>query len=40
MPAAAPLPEAAGRSFVGDGARTLIARTLAARGSSLAPERV
>jgi len=38
-PTAAPLPEAAVRSFIGDGARTLIARTLAARGSSLPPER-
>jgi phosphoglycolate phosphatase len=38
-PAAAPLPEADVRSFIGDGARTLIARTLAARGLSLPPER-
>ena len=38
-PAAAPLPEADVRSFIGDGARTLIARTLAARRLSLPPER-
>ena len=33
-PGAPPLPEADVRSFIGDGARTLIARTLAARGSA------
>jgi phosphoglycolate phosphatase len=37
-PAAAPLSEAQVRSFVGDGARTLMERSLAARATSLAVE--
>jgi phosphoglycolate phosphatase len=38
-PAAAPLGEAEVRSFVGDGARTLITRTLQSRSLPLAPDR-